>query len=169
MGNLSLLKECVELLLETGPAGAQAPFVIQGPVHKARSGGHHGSYAIYREFPVVMPPGMMDAMRVTPDDLEDGAVTGEHEIILDIDVHFQKSRFRGSHLEPPDPDEWEAQNWEIENFDGFELSKEDAAALKAYMGELTDDELEAIQQAWFDRGNDEPDYPEPDDFDDDRY
>jgi hypothetical protein len=87
-----------------------------------------------------------------------------------VDVYYRKSTFKGSHLQPPDPDEFDVEGWEVESIDGFELSPEDAAALKAYLGELTDNEFDNVQQAFFDRGYDEPDYPEPDDYDfDDRY
>jgi len=169
MGNLTLLKEYINQVLETGPEGGQQPFVIKGPVKKAKYTG--GTYAIYREFPLVVPEGMLDAMRVTPDELVNGAVEGEHEILLNVDVYFYKSRFKGSYYQPPDPDEWEVQDWDVEAIDGFTLSKEDAVALKAYLGDLTDDEIEKIQETWYDEGRGEPpDPPSRDDFDDfDRY
>ncbi len=169
MGNLTLLREYINQSLDAGPAGAQEPFVIKGPVKKAKHTG--GTYAIYREFPVVVPEGMLDAMRVTPDELVNGAVEGEHEILIDPDIYFQRSRFKGSYYQPPDPDEWELSDFSVEALDGFTLSQEDAAALKAYLGELTDDEIDKIQEEWTDRGMDEPpDPPSRDDFDDfDRY
>ncbi len=170
MSTPKLLKEYIRLVLETeAPVATRAPFTIRGPVKKIKSTHRGSTYTIAREFPVVMPPGMLDAMRVTPDELDaNGALDGEHEVGLDVDVYFQKSRFKGSYYQPPDPDEFEIQDWTVEEIDGFMLSPEDAKALKDYLGELTDDELEGIQETFFDRGYDEPEPPEPDDYYDDR-
>ena len=171
MGNLSLLKEFVELALEgTGPAGPQSPFVVRGPVKKVTHKGHSDEYAIYREFPVVLPPEMLSDLRVGPEELHDGILEGENEVIIEVEVHYRRSTFKGSREQPPDPDEFEIEDWSVVAFNGFELSKEDAKALKDYLGDLTGKEYDHIQEAWFDRGHAEPDYPEPDDYDyDDRF
>ena len=175
MGNLPLLLEYVKLVLEQGPDAtpARAPFVIKGPVKKVGPNrwSRSDEYGIERDFPVVMPPEMLAALKVTPDELDpNGALPGEHEVVFTVDVYYRRSTFKGSRMQPPDPDEWEYQDWEPVVIDGFELSNEDAAALKAYLGDLTDDEIERVQERWFEQGHDEPDYPEPDDYDfDDRF
>jgi len=154
MGNLSLLLEYVKLVLEAESPPIREPFVIRGPIKPMK--GAAGAYAIYREFPLVVPPEAMDAMRVTPDELTDGVLDGEHEIIVDVDVYYKKSKFKGSYFQPPDPDEWELEDWTVEGINGVALSPDDAKALKAYLGRyLTDDEIEKIQNAWMERYRDD--------------
>lgn len=145
---------------------AEQPFTIQGPVTQSKKGSHSGEYAIYREFPIVATPEVLAAMRIEPDEVVDGVVMGEQEIIIDPDIYYQRSTFKGSHLQPPDPDEWMVEGYKVVALNGVDLSKEDAAALEAYLGELTEDEEDRIHDSWRDRGMDEPDYPDPDDYDD---
>lgn len=155
MSKLSLLKEYVKLVLEDGAQGVSPPVVITGPVKKASRDRMSGlnTFAILRDFSVVLPPEAMAAMQVSPDELVDGALPGQHEVIIDAEVrHQQGSRGGGNLIDPPTPDMFDIDEWNVVAIDGFELTAEDAEALRAHLGELTRDEVAAIEQEFFEKG-----------------
>lgn len=159
MGKLSLLKEYLKLLVEN----AETPFVIKGPIKKASSAMMTGfdTYGILRDFPVVLPPEALAAMHVDPSELVDGALPGQHEVIVDVETRYGRSKFKGNLIDPPDPDGFDIRGWNVVAIDGFELSREDAEALRSYMGDLTTDERAVIEQEFYEKGG----ANEPDDYD----
>lgn len=167
MKKMSLLKEFVKAVLESPYSHPQAPFVIHGNIkpHKA-----HDDWAIYRTFPLVIIPEMAPIMKLDAQDIASleqsgGVFNEEHEILIDIKSRYTRSRFKGSHLEPPDPDEFEA-NWMPISIDGIALDGEDRQRLYDYLGgELTDKETDALMQRAID---DQDEGPDPDDWHDSR-
>lgn len=158
MGKLSLLKEYLKLTLSeagfVGRMGPMPPFQLSAgstPVAKGRG----AEFIIYREFPVVPTPELMHALRVDETDLdENGLLGGEHEIGLDVDFYYEKPE-RMTRDYPGTPGGYSVDDWEPVTFNGFQLSKQDAQALKEFMGELTDTEEESLIEQ---RGEDEPDF-----------
>lgn len=137
-----LLKEFIKLVLET--TGPTEPFSLVGPVKASKV---VGDFEIYREFPLQVPPEVVTLMNLTPDDLEGGVLTGEHTIDIDVQARYNRSKFKGSQWQPPDPDEFEIENWTPLAINGVGLSDDDASRLKDYLGgELSDREREMIER-----------------------
>lgn len=157
MSKLSLLKEYVKLALtEARVEGPRPPLTLNGPFKETKEG---GDYGIYRDFPIVMTPELMQIMGVTEDELVDGVLTGEHEITIDLgDVYHQKAT-RGSFHEPPDPEEFAIENFTCVTINRLLLSPEDSRLVHEYIGELTDEEQSKIRDSW------EPPSRDYDDFD----
>lgn len=148
-----LVEEYVKLLLETEGLAASAPVVLDGPfaISKAR-----GDYTVYRDFPLVATPEMMQLLHITEDELEEGCLTHDHEITFDAEVYHQKAS-RGSWEQPGDPAEFLLENIQPITLNGLALSKSDAAKVLAAMGELTDDETQGFYDSYVDNFS-EPDY-----------
>ena len=157
MSKLSLLKECIKLMVETEVEGPQAPLTLSGPFKPAKRG---GDYAIYREFPLAMTPELMQLMKVGPDDLTGDVLEGEQEIFIDVtDVYYNKGS-RATFHDPGDPEEFLVEGWVPESINGVALTPQDAKTLKDFLGDLTEKEQEQIRESYMDSLG-EPDY-EPD-------
>jgi len=152
--SMKLLKECVKLIMET----AQEPFALQGPVKAACSTVGREEYSILREFPLVVTPEMQALMHFGPDEVIDGVCNLEHEIIITIEATYIKSRFKGNYMEPPDPDEFEFEDWTPVFLDGLELSSVDATTLKQRLDPLTLDELSRVEEQMAEDAYEESDW-----------
>lgn len=159
MGKLSLLKEYLKLAVkEAAGEGPAAPFQLTGPVAKPK---RSSTYTIYREFPIVPTPEMMQALRATDAELEGGVLLAEHEIGIDItDVYHEKEE-RRTWTHPGNPESWLIEGWEVETLNGLQLTPQDAKALQNYIGELTEDEQDSLIEQYID-GLGEPDYDDGD-------
>ena len=147
---LGLLREYLRLLVKEA-AGPKQPFQLTA----GSTPGGGADYVIYREFPVVPTPELMHAWHVDETDLdENGLLGGEHEIGLDVNFYYEKPE-RMTREHPGVHGGYSVDGWHPVSFDGFQLSKEDAKALKDYMGDLTEDEKESVVEQ---RGEDEPDF-----------
>lgn len=157
MSKKLLLKEYLKLVLETGKSVQPRtdPFYIDGFVtpHKHI----RDEITITRDFPLVMLPDMMQMMKINDDDLENGALTGDHEIVIQpVEGGFRPGPdyrgIRGSlstRINPPDYGEVEwGGEYEVISVDGFDLGAEDATRMRAYLGDLTDDEMADVDR-WF--------------------
>lgn len=152
-----LLKEFIKLVLET--TGPQEPFTLVGPVKASKVA---GDFEIYREFPLQVPPELVTQMGITPDELDGGVLMGEHTIDIDVKASYTRSRFKGSRWQPPDPDEFELENWIPVAINGVGLSDEDAKRLHDYLGgELTEREQEMVEEHERERDDEGPDYDPP--------
>lgn len=164
MSKRKLLEEYVRLVVETGEVAAlpAAPFQLTGPLQRIRPRGDEGEYAITRDFPLVCDPDMARLLRVSDDELENGCLVYDHEITLECDLHYEAGSRSRDWYQPDDPSYAEVEDWTPVTLDGFVLSKEDAARLKSYLGDLTDDERESITEKYLENGGAEPDF---DDYD----
>jgi len=162
MSKLSLLKECITLMLtEVAVEGPEQPFQLTSPAQPLKKG-HDPEFTIYREFPIVPTPEMMQALKLTDGDLEDGILWGEQEIGLDCELSYEKEE-RATWTDPGSPGGYSIDNWTPVTLNGVALSPADSRALESYMGDLTDREYENItDQA-------AANAPEPDYDDYDRY
>ena len=86
---------------------------------------------IYREFPLVVTPWVRKAMNITDDELEpDGTCNVEHEVLVDYDAPGGR-----------------VTTWMPYALNGAKLEQDDAARLKQYLGDLTDQERDVIYDA----------------------
>jgi len=154
MSKLSLLKEYIKLIVET----QQAPFSLSGHA-VLRTPGRRASeeYTIYREFPLVATPEMMQHLQLTPDDLdEDGTIPAENEIVIEVtNMHHERAE-RQTREHPGNPESYTVEGWEPLSLNGLALSPDDAKKLKSYMGDLTEEENDAIIEQYMD--SHEPDF-----------
>ena len=165
MGKLSLLKEYVELkLMEMSEPAPQQPFQLTAPTVPGKKGQHLGDYTIYREFPIVPTPEMMQALKVDESELdENGMLWGEHEIGLDVEMYYEEPE-RQTRYHPGVQGGYSVDDWKVVSFNGMLLSPEDAKALEKYLGRLTDAEEESLVEKYVD-SLPEPDYDDSDYFD----
>ncbi len=170
----STLVSYVKLLLETMHEHPQAPFKLTDPSPQSpKRGGYAADHTIYREFPLVMTPKMMTFMKVGPEELDgENILSGEHEIEIEVQSTYTPARrgYRGGHpdnWEPDDPSDFEVEFWEPLSLDGIWLTDADAKALKEYLGDLTDEEINSLGEHASENPP-EPDYDDSprDDLDD---
>lgn len=159
MGNAALLKKYVKLMVEAVVEGPKPPLQLMGPFTPAKG----GDFAIYREFPLVPTPEIMQLMKLDASDLdENGNIPGEHEIFLDLTDIYHTKPERGNYEYPGDPGEFLVEGYEVLSINGIALSPADAATVKNYVGDLTDKETDQAYDHYMDS------MPEPD-FDDGGY
>lgn len=159
MRSSSLLKQYVKLMVETVVGPQQQALQLAGPFKPVKPG--RNEFAIYREFPIVPTPELMQALKLDESDLDEaGMITGENEIIIEFDDIYYSPGERGSWYQPADPEEFLVEDYSITAFNGLRLTPEDEKALKAYLGDLTDEEQERAFEYWSDNYPD----PEPDDY-----
>lgn len=163
MGKLALLREYLKLMVsEVADASSRAPFQLTAPAAPGKKGRYGASYFIYREFPMVPTPEMMQQLKLTDSDLEEGLLYGEQEIGIDLtDVYHEKEE-RRTWNHPGNPESFLIEGWDVVSLNGMQLSPQDASALKDYLGELTDEEQDALIEQYIEN------LPEPD-YDDGGY
>lgn len=107
---------------------------------------------ITREFPILLSPRSIAALRLSGEEIKDarraGIVNMEHEVV--IDPMFSEG-FN-------DIDDINVYDYNVLALDDIELSKNDSLALRDYLGELTEEELDAVKQSVFDNADKNPDY-----------
>lgn len=148
MSNPGLLKQYIKLMVETVTSAPAAPLQLTGPFQKAKSG---GGFGLYRTFPVAPTPELLAALQLDETDLDEaGMITGEHEIIIDLDDVYYTKGSRGSYEYPGDPQEFLVEGYSIIAFDGLTLTPQDEMAVKKYLGDLTDEEQDKAFEYWKD-------------------
>ena len=156
MTKAALLENYVKLLLETMYEHPQAPFKLTDDTPEKCT--NEGDFTLNREFPLVMTDTMMQFMGVDQSELEGNMLMGPHEIQIDVESRYSVGKFKGSLEEPPDDDEFELENWDPLSLNGMWLTDVDAKSLKVYLGNLTDEEEEALMDLARDAGPPGPDY-----------
>lgn len=85
-------------------------------------------FGIYREFPLVVTRWIKQVMNISNHELEpDGTCNVEHEVLVDYDAPGGR-----------------VHSWTPYALNGARLGPEDAARLKQFLGDLTDQERDAI-------------------------
>lgn len=159
MRSAQLLRQYVKLVVET-VVGSKPPFQLTSPPVPPKGRPNTGEFTLYREFPMVPTPEMMQFMKLDETDLdEDGLLWGEHEVGIDFDMYYEKPE-RQTMSYPGNPGGYSVDDWTVVSLNGMTLSPQDARALQDYLGELTDDETEALIEKYED--DHLPDYdPDP--------
>jgi hypothetical protein len=120
-------------------------FSLHGDVRRASPGQIH----ISRTFPLVVTPEMLQIIGISPDNLdENGILDVEHEIAIDIESRFNRGVSK-SWSDPGDAARFDINDYYVLSIDGIGLNEEDANRLKVYLGELTDEEIENIEDTLF--------------------
>lgn len=148
-----------ESLLETEDTLAQEPFVIHGAVKKLKG----GEYSIYREFPLVVTPEMIPLMQLSPKDISEinakGFLDDEHEITIDVYLDYRPYERRTQDY-PGVTEGFDFEGYAVTGIDGIGLDAVDCKRLEEYIGDLTQEEIERIEEYAMEKQNDGPDLDE---------
>lgn len=147
-----LVEEYVKLVIETSALTQQTPCVLDGPFVVA--GPHdRGEYTVTRDFSLLVTPEMLEVLRSTikidESDLDEGYLTGDHEITFDANVYYSKGS-RDSYEYPGDPQEFLLEDITPVTINGILLTRQDAARVEKAMGELTEEENQNFFEDYID-------------------
>lgn len=147
---MNLLQSFVRLVVEAAN-DAREPFNLSKPiVRRATRDELEGMYAVYHDFPLVATPWVQRGVGIKSDEVDsDGCCRGRYEVLIEYEVSGpdatrSRTGFGGSRWQPPDDDTFEVTWWMPFSIDGAVLSNEDAERLKAYIGPLSQEEVQGM-------------------------
>lgn len=147
MDSNKLLEKAIKMLInEALSRDTVEPFSFSEKLMPLKPG-HVPGFIVYRTFKMHVPEEIVERLEIGPDEfIDDDVAEFEHEIELDVIGTWRGKHYASTRTQPASNPEFDVDDVSVVSIDGFRVGPRDAQALEAYVGELTPDEREDIEQ-----------------------